>query len=806
MTGSSWDQSSRRGADVTVVNGFLSPELRRNEGAQNVIEFAHRRTVGNARRTIISANADWRLSPPVCDDRRVGEAHNLPVALTPLIGRSRELDAVGETLRRSRLVTITGAGGAGKTRLGIELARRQIGRRADGVWLVDLTAAADPDPAAEVARTLAVGGRSGASPTDSLRGYLADRDVLLVLDNCEHVIDACAELTASLLGACPGVHILATSREFLGVSGETVWRLDPLEAHDAQRLFVERARQRRPDFLPGEQTEMTIAVLCARLDHLPLAIELAAARVSVMSPAEILAALDARLDPLGGTWRSFPERHRTVRATIEWSHALLDGDEQRAFRSLAVFVGGFEAGAALSVVPGLTLDMFARLVDKSIVTVGKSARGGTRYRLLETIREFGHERLADAGELEAARAHHLRHFSVPEDDVIRDGWPSLRAIEVLDQFEEDYGNVVAALEWAATSSPCAGARLLFARRDLFLMLGQADGRRLADLLLERCPARDPHGIELLITAGVLAMLVADVPGAKRAHERAYELAVALGEPRLEGWAYFFHGLADTLGGAAEAARPSLMRARELLERAGIQIGAAHASATLGLTYLAAGNTAHAAELLEPALAAQTAAGYRWGQGQAHLYLGLVGDAVAPGSTAALAHYRDAIACLRPYRDSSLVPVALIGQANALARRDPVRALRVVAAAWSNRRRIGGEFAPLFRAFAERARTRCEIAIGTEAESIWAQGSRLGVDDAIALASGTRSPRAAAPGELSARELEVVRLVAIGLANKAIAAELHLSVRTVESHVRHVLAKVGLDNRTQLASWARERIQ
>ena len=164
-----------------------------------------------------------------------------------------------------------------------------------------------------------------------------------------------------------------------------------------------------------------------------------------------------------------------------------------------------------------------------------------------------------------------------------------------------------------------------------------------------------------------------------------------------------------------------MRARELLERAGIQIGAAHASATLGLTYLAAGNTAHAAELLEPALAAQTAAGYRWGQGQAHLYLGLVGDAVAPGSTAALAHYRDAIACLRPYRDSSLVPVALIGQANALARRDPMRALRVVAAAWSNRTRIGGEFAPLFRAFAERARTRCEIAIGTEAESIWRPG-------------------------------------------------------------------------------------
>ncbi len=174
------------------------------------------------------------------------------------------------------------------------------------MWLVDLTAAADLDPAAEVARTLAVGGRSAASPTDSLRTYLADRELLLALDNCEHVIDACAELTTSVLSACPGAHILATSRESLGVSGETVWRLDPLEAHDAQRLFVERARQRQPDFLPGEQTEITIAALCARLDHLPLAIELAAARVSVMSPAEILAALAARLDALAATGGHFP--------------------------------------------------------------------------------------------------------------------------------------------------------------------------------------------------------------------------------------------------------------------------------------------------------------------------------------------------------------------------------------------------------------------------------------------------------------------------------------------------------------------
>jgi predicted ATPase len=171
--------------------------------------------------------------------------HNVPVPLSSLIGRSRELEGISETLRRTRLVTLTGPGGVGKTRLATEFARRQIGRRRDGIWLVDLTAGrADPDPAAEVARALDVGGSAGTAPAESLSHYLSARDVLLVLDNCEHVVDACAQLTAWLLGSCDGLRILATSRESLGVSGETVWRLDSLEPQDAQRLFVERARQR----------------------------------------------------------------------------------------------------------------------------------------------------------------------------------------------------------------------------------------------------------------------------------------------------------------------------------------------------------------------------------------------------------------------------------------------------------------------------------------------------------------------------------------------------------------------------------
>jgi non-specific serine/threonine protein kinase len=740
-------------------------------------------------------------------ERESAAEHNVPAPLTSIIGRARELEVVGETLRRTRLVTLIGPGGVGKTRLAVELARGQIGRRADGVWLVDLTAgpATGPGPAAEVARTLDVGGGSAAVPIESLRRYLANRDVLLVLDNCEHVVAECAELTAGLLGSCGGVRVLATSREPLGVSGETVSRLAPLAAVDAHRLFVDRARQRQPEFIPSADEDVTIARLCARLDHLPLAIELAAARVGFMSPAEILSGLEARLDTLGGGSRLSPPRHRTVRATVEWSYDLLDRTEQRAFRSLAVFVAGFNAGAALAVAPGLTLEMFARLVDKSVIVVRVSPSGRTRYRLLETVREYAYELLAEAGELNAARERHLRHWSPPAD-VAHEGWLFISAESLMNEFEDDYENIRAALEWAAVSDPCGGMRLLAAMRDLFFMLGQADGRRLAQLLLARCPTRDRTRAVVLVAAGVLAMLTVDVSAANASHREARELGAELGERELEGHAVFFLGLTATLGGAIGPARAHLEASRKLHHEADHRVGEACSIAALGLTYAMTDETARARELVEHALAMQVAEGFRWGQGQAHLYLGIIADSAGIDPRLTASHFRQAVDCLHPYRDVTLLPVALVGQAGVLARRDPARAHRVAAAAWAMRARVGGAFAPFYRERAERVRAACEAALGTDAERAWAEGERLGVDDAIALAFGASRPRPSAPGGLSARELEIVGLVAAGRSNKAIAAHLHISVRTVESHVRHALAKAGLENRTQLATWARERIQ
>jgi predicted ATPase len=316
-------------------------------------------------------------------------------------------------------------------------------------------------------------------------------------------VEECAELAAALLTVCSKVRILATCRESLGVGGETVWRLEPLEPEDAYRLFVERARQRRPEFVPSEATDATIGRLCGRLDRLPLAIELAAARVSVMSPPELLASLEIRLGTLGGGGRLAPPHHRTVRAAVEWSHQLLDPIEQRAFRSLAVFVGGFDADAATSVAPALSLDVLARLVDKSLIAVMESPRGRTRYRLLETVREYAAELLAEAGELDAVRERHLRHFSALAE-IAREEWLSSGRQRFVNELDDDYENVRSALEWAAVSDPCAALGMLAGTRDLFFRFGQADGLRLARLLLERCPLRDRHRVEAQISAGQLA--------------------------------------------------------------------------------------------------------------------------------------------------------------------------------------------------------------------------------------------------------------------------------------------------------------
>jgi DNA-binding CsgD family transcriptional regulator/tetratricopeptide (TPR) repeat protein len=418
------------------------------------------------------------------------------------------------------------------------------------------------------------------------------------------------------------------------------------------------------------------------------------------------------------------------------------------------------------------------------------------------MREYAQQLLVAAGELEAARERHFRHFAALADVALEE-WLQTGRQWFVNRLDDDYENVRAALEYAAGTDPCAGVRMLGGTRDLFYKFGQDEGFRLAERLLERCPTPDRYRVIALIAAGQMANATADLAAARAALAQARELSVQLQEPVLEAWAAWFQGLTDNLSGQLEAARQHLERSRALHHQLGVRIGEARALAGLGGSQLWAGELNTSKQLHEAALSIYLAEGDRWGQGQCHVFLGMIAEDSSTG-TRATSHYRNAVELLRPFHDASLLPVALLGQASVLARHDPATALKVLGAASAIRDRAGGQFQPPFRPRADRVRATAEAKLGPDVERLWADGRRLDVDQAFALAFGIRKPRAAAPGGLSERELEIVRLVAEGLANKTIAARLHLSVRTVEVHVRHVLAKLGLENRTQLATWTHKR--
>ncbi|MGA3219501.1 MAG: LuxR family transcriptional regulator, partial [Acidimicrobiales bacterium] len=428
--------------------------------------------------------------------------HNLAVQLTSFVGREAALAEVAELLANHGLVTLTGSGGCGKTRLALQVAAEVLGARADEAWFVDLSALSDAGlvPSAAVA---AVGAQEvrDETHTETLTRWLADRGALIVLDNCEHVRGAAAALAEALLRSCGHLFFLATSREPLGVDGEVVWRvpclsvpeeqgavgIEVLDASEAVRLFRDRAQAARPNFSITEDNAPAVAAICSRVDGIPLAIELAAARARMMSAERIADALTDRFHLLSGPARSAIPRQATLRASVDWSYELLPEPERALLRRLSVFAAGFSldaaehVGAAGEVGRYEVLGLLSALVDKSLVQVNEE---GDRYRLLETIRAYAAEELAAAGEDIATRDRHLSFFAELADEAENGMWTTALPswLVVLDP---EHDNLRAALDWSLASGQLdTGARLLYGIGQLlFIRCFRAEGRRRCEELL-----------------------------------------------------------------------------------------------------------------------------------------------------------------------------------------------------------------------------------------------------------------------------------------------------------------------------------
>lgn len=395
--------------------------------------------------------------------------HNLPAQLTTFIGRERELAETQSKLDSARLLTLIGPGGTGKTRLALEIAANQLDRFKDGVWLAELAPIADPGfVVSTIAAVFELHEVQGVPLITLLVDYLRAREALLVLDNCEHLVEASAKVADQLLHACPQLKIIASSREALGVDGETVYRVPSLSVPDqaaadlmtyeATRLFIERAAKAEPRFQATAENAAAIIQICQRLDGIPLAIELAAARIKLFTPEQIAARLDDRFKLLTGGSRSALPRQQTLRALIDWSHQSLSELEQRALRRLAVFSGGWTIEGAEAVIgETVALEGLLGLVNKSLVNVSEQA-SAARYRFLETIRQYAMEKLLETDEAAETRSRHVDYMLALAGRA-ESGFLGSQRLTWLDHMELEHDNLRAALEWASSNNPANAVQL-----------------------------------------------------------------------------------------------------------------------------------------------------------------------------------------------------------------------------------------------------------------------------------------------------------------------------------------------------------
>jgi predicted ATPase/DNA-binding SARP family transcriptional activator/DNA-binding CsgD family transcriptional regulator len=532
--------------------------------------------------------------PPQVEGPTSAGNHNLTAPRTSFVGREREIVEIKRTLAMTRLMTITGAGGSGKTRLALEVARDLVGAYPDGVWLVQLAALSEPDLVAqEVAGVLGIKERPGQPLSDTLADALRVKNLLLVLDNCEHLVVPAARLVDRLLSSCPRLKVLATSREMLAVSGEVNRPVPPLSLPaaadegprggpavedlvrcEAVRLFLERARLRLPHFELTEENAGAVARVCRRLDGIPLAIELATGRMGALAVEQVAQKLEVSFDILKSASRIGEVRQRTLRATLDWSHDLLSADERTALRRLCVFAGGWslEAAEAVSSGEGIeredVLDLLEGLVDKSLVIALAQASGTKRYRMLEIIRQYAREKMEESGEVEQARGRHAAFFLALAEEAEPELAGTRQGLWV-GRLEGEHDNLRAALSWVLDREEgglalrFVGAlwRFWFNRGHMSEGIGWLD-----QALAENAPTSAPARVKALEGMGWLAQRQGGAERAEEAYEEMLEIARELGDKRSMATAINSRGALALDWGDKERARALLKQNLVMLEK------------------------------------------------------------------------------------------------------------------------------------------------------------------------------------------------------------------------------------------------
>ena len=736
-------------------------------------------------------------------------------------------------LRGARLLTLTGIGGAGKTRLALRLAASVAEGYPEGVWLVALGPVLEESLLSQaVASVLDIRERSGETLEASLARHLRDRRALLVLDGCEHLVDACARLVELMLGSGRGLTILTTSQEALRVPGEVMWRVPSLSLpasdgdlgvarlmeSEAVRLFVERIALVQPGFTPNTHNGSVIARICRRLDGLPLAIELAAAQIRMMPLTELELRLHDRFRLLTGGSRTALARHQTLRATVDWSYDRLDPSEQALFRRLAVFSGTFDVEAADAVCGGLpvppdVLGCLSRLVDRSMVGVIDGSGGMGRYQLLETLRQYGQERLTDSGDDHVRRRHAEYYGALAQKGS--EGLVGAAQSALLAGLEQDQDNLRAALTWALGNDRDLALQLAASLGPYWYMRGAlTEGYEwLAAAATAASSAPTPSLARALTHAGWVAYWQGDYVRSRALAKQGLTIARDLKDAMENARAVNLMGaLFHVDEEDFEAARRCYAEAYHIRLKLNDHWGIASSLNNLALAAYDCGDHEKAESLAQQALTRIDAMGDR--RARAHALDSLARIVLERGKYAdARRHLSECLALAQELGDKVDTADALAGLGQvSVAEGDPERGLTIAGAAHALRDRIGYETPKPWRRRLKKSIDTARTELGADvADAAWERGARLTEQQAVLFALSQEVPQIAPSpsqgfpspsgrGPLTARELEIATLIADGLSNKQMAHRLKISERTADSHLEHIRTKLDVHSRAQIAAW------